>query len=65
MFAKRLDTNLLCHQIKKYLDSAVHTSDKLRIYFFHSGEQIQKRQDSMLNLPDVYEQKLYSEKKKL
>ena len=35
LFGKRLDTNLLCHWIRKYPDSAVHTlSDSLRIYFF-------------------------------
>ena len=32
---KRLDTILLCHRIRKYPDSPVHTFfDSLRIYFF-------------------------------
>ena len=35
LFGKRLDTNSLRHQIRKYPDSPVHTlSDSLRIYLF-------------------------------
>ena len=34
LFAKRLDTNLPFHRIRKYSDSSVHTlSDLLRIFF--------------------------------
>ena len=35
LFGRRLDTNLLRHRIRKYLDSPVHTlSDSLTIVFF-------------------------------
>ena len=54
MFGTRLDTNLLRHRIRKYPDSPVHTlSGPLRIYFFHSGEGILKRPDSLSNSPDA------------
>ena len=37
LFGKRLDTNLLCHWIRKYPDSPVHRlSDSVRIFIFFS-----------------------------
>ena len=48
----------------KIFEFAVHTlSDSLRIYFFHSGEQIQKYPDSLPNSPDTWGRKPYPERK--
>ena len=58
LFSKRLDTILLRHRIRK------HPTRCGLIFFFHSGDRIQKYPDSLLSSPNGCGLKPYPEKKK-
>ena len=57
LFSKRLDTILLRHRIRK------HPTRCGLIFFFHSGDRIQKYPDSLLSSPNGCGLKPYPEKK--
>ena len=64
LFGKRLDTNLLRHRARKYLDSPVHPlSDSLRIYFFPLWRADLKCLDSLSNSPGACARKPYPKEK--
>ena len=65
LVSKRMDTILLHHRIRKHPDSP---SIRYRtrcglIFFFHSGDRIQKYPDSLLSSPNGCGLKPYPEKK--